>query len=88
MSLPSFDGLNESVVDKDVLFLCLDQVVPLLPDVLQVAEDIDVPARLNLPEDGVHHNVAASAADSSAAKSKNQIRMLGINSKKSDPSLK
>ena len=42
MRLPGLYGLHQGVVDEDVLVLRLDQVVPLLPDVEEVREDINV----------------------------------------------
>ena len=48
VSFPCLNSLHQGVVYKDVLLLRLNQVVSLLPDVLQVAKHIDVTPRLNL----------------------------------------
>ena len=48
MSFARLDSLHQGVVYKDVLLLRLNQVVSLLPDVLQVAKHIDVTPGLNL----------------------------------------
>ena len=50
------------------LFLGLDEMVTLRPDVLEVAEDVDVAPRLDLPQHGVQHDVAAGPANSGAGK--------------------
>ena len=63
--LSGLDGLDQGVVDKDVLLLRLHQMVALTPHVLQVAEDVDVTPGFHLPQDGVQHDVASGAADAS-----------------------
>lgn len=64
VSFASLDDLNEGVVDEDVLLFSLDQVISLSPDVLQVAEDVDIPSGLNLPQHGIHDNVASGSSNS------------------------
>ena len=48
------------------LFLRLYEMIPLRPDVLEVAEDVDVAPRLDLPQHRVKHDVTAGAANSGA----------------------
>ena len=60
------NDLNESIVNEDVLFLSLNQMCPLCPDVLQVAEGVDIPSCFDLPQHGIEDNVAASSTHSSA----------------------
>ena len=50
------------------LFLRLDEVITLRPDVFEVAEDVDVAPRFDLPQHGVQHDVAAGPANSGAEK--------------------
>ena len=64
--LTGLDGLGQRVVQEDVLLFGLDQVVPLVPDVLQVGEDVDVAPGLDLAHHGVQDDVAAGPADPSA----------------------
>ena len=66
MRLPGLYGLHQGVVDEDVLVLRLDQVVPLLPDVEEVREDVNVRPRYDLLQHRMDDNVAASPADTSA----------------------
>ena len=68
VGLTRLDGLGQRIVDEHVLLLSLDQVVPLVPDVLEEREDVEVAPGLDLPHHRVQDNVAARSANASAGK--------------------
>ena len=51
--LAALDGLQECVMEEDVLLLCLHKEVALRPDVLEETEDV----QLSLGPDHLHHRV-------------------------------
>ena len=48
-------------------------MISLRPDVFEVAEDVDVAPRLDLPQHGVQHDVAAGSANSGAEKMRGNV---------------
>lgn len=60
----SLHHLGQGVVDKDILFFGLDQVVALTSDVFEKVEDVDIASGLDLPEHGVDCDEAPCSAHS------------------------
>ena len=71
MCFPSLNGLHQGIMNEQVLLLCLNQVIPLSPDVEQVRKDIHISAGDDLLQHGMHHNVAPCATHSSTEKREN-----------------
>lgn len=70
MCLTGLNSLGQRVVDEHVLLLGLDQMVPLVPDVLEEGEDVEVAPGLDLAHHGVEDHVAAGPAHAGAEKRK------------------
>ena len=51
------ERLHQRVMQKDVLLLRLDQMIPLAPNMLQIAKDVHLPLGRRLPQHSVNHNV-------------------------------
>jgi len=62
-----FDGLEERVVQENVLLLGLHQEISLSANVPEEAVDVDLALGSDLLQHGVQHDVGASAAHAGAA---------------------